>query len=490
MSQPNWKRTFYLALFLFVMGTVSYWFEYRYQPDREHRKETAERFFQIDKKELESILLTKDQKKISIHCAQEKCVPGSSALWQLREPMKTQADLAHVEALITSFDGMKPTETIDLSQETAEKRQSLLKDYGLDEVSRKTVDRVDMTLATGKTTSLYLGIPHPLGGSYFALQSTSERLGSEVIHDQRVYLIPQYVQNYLKNPINYWRNKVVFDFKPQEVESFRWEDQGSKKSVRLEKKEGKWFLHAGYPVMADQQKVQSFLNALLAVSAKEFVYEDFQTQEAQKSLKGADSLVRLELKLAASEKETSQKVSASLFKKSVNKEFHHFLTYSQAKPLFEVEATAVGRLVKKPKDFRITQLINQAQKMAAHKMTFSGKAFGDKSLVVVQKEGVWKSDQLDLDAEKVKNLLEKMTGNRIIDYLDSWDAREEKNALRWVLEDGTKKQEFIFWKKADQLYGRDLGSGRKEAFTVDRLIQNALPWSLADFAVPAKDEKK
>jgi len=54
MSQPNWKRTFYLALFLFLMGTVSYWFEYRYRPDREHRKETAERFFQIDKKELES----------------------------------------------------------------------------------------------------------------------------------------------------------------------------------------------------------------------------------------------------------------------------------------------------------------------------------------------------------------------------------------------------------------------------------------------------
>jgi len=48
-------------------------------------------------------------------------------------------------------------------------------------------------------------------------------------------------------------------------------------------------------------------------------------------------------------------------------------------------------------------------------------------------------------------------------------------------------KELLFWKKDTRLFARDLSNSGSEAFLVDAIVQESLPWS-ADFF--EKEEKK
>ena len=107
-------------------------------------------------------------------------------------------------------------------------------------------------------------------------------------------------------------------------------------------------------------------------------------------------------------------------------------------------------------------------------------------LVLVQKDSKWSllGDAKEISSDKAAELLDKISGNRIRDFLKDADVpKGEASGLRVTLGDDKveKKRQLAFWKIEDKLYARDLTSPRKEAFLVDSTIRDALPWSRAFF---------
>ena len=177
-----------------------------------------------------------------------------------------------------------------------------------------------------------------------------------------------------------------------------------------------------------------------------------------------------------------------------------YATISNLDPLFELDPSAKDRMDKSTKDLRLAKLITSMDRFGTKRLEFSGKPIGDKSLVLTQTDGKWmiQPDKTAVSNEKVQSLLDKLSGNRIKDFLTgSAIPAGESEGLTLTLGDDkdVKKRQILFWKNGNQLYGRDLLTARKEAFTVDTIVQSELPWDRNYFkpeAAPAaqKSTKK
>jgi hypothetical protein len=156
----------------------------------------------------------------------------------------------------------------------------------------------------------------------------------------------------------------------------------------------------------------------------------------------------------------------------------------------------LARLKKGPKDLRLAKLISSVERFGAKQIEVRGKAIGD-GMGVVQKDGKWvdKVDGSAVNNEKVQSMLDKLSGNKIKDFLnpDPTLVQGEKDGLTIMIRDDKdqNKRQLAFWKKDGKLYGRDLGSSYKEIFLVDPSVQDGLPWDKTFFKSESpKPDKK
>jgi hypothetical protein len=121
-------------------------------------------------------------------------------------------------------------------------------------------------------------------------------------------------------------------------------------------------------------------------------------------------------------------------------------------------------------------------RFTAKKLEFSGAKIGNIPLVVVNADSKWKDEagKTEIKGEKIQDLLDKLSGNRIKDFLDGKTVPAGESAgLKLVLGDekSPKKRELVFWKSGSKLFGRDLLSKRSEAFLIDDALAAALPFT-------------
>jgi hypothetical protein len=147
-----------------------------------------------------------------------------------------------------------------------------------------------------------------------------------------------------------------------------------------------------------------------------------------------------------------------------------------------------NRLNKSAKDLRLAKLIASVERFEIRRIEFAGKPLGATPLVLTQgADGKWKETTadgkaIDAKSEKVRSLLDRLSGNRIQEFIALQAApKGEADGLRVTLTDekGAKKRELVFWQAGGKLYARDRSSsasGRAEAFGVDTAIRDALPW--------------
>ena len=506
MSQVNWRKPLILAVLLFVLGSFAYWVEFKQKPKKEEQEEQAKKLFALKDKAVQSILLFVNGKTLEFKCsdlAQKLCKPGDNSKWEIAAPSKLKADDSAVNSLISTLNNINSSETIDLKEETPEKRAALLKEYGLDPQARTNDRRIEVTTAGG-TTTLFLGFSHPIGEMIFGVKAEGADSGKGKIDENHVYLVPNYFKANFDKELTYWRDKKLLTIAAHQVQGFALES--SKGKVSGERQDGKWTLTSKYEQYpGDIENIDSFLSSATYLSAKDFASDDKTDKKARAVLKGAKPILKLTLKTASSvpaptPSATPQAVQSAgpstgitltLFKKGKTDKL--YATVSNLDPLFELETKAKDRLEKDLKDLRLVKLITSMERFSAKRLEFSGTPVGTPPLVLVNTDGKWLSqlDKTEVDAEKVQKFLDKLSGNRIKDFVIKNIPAGEERGLRLTLGDDKEnaKRQFVFWKSGDKFYARDLTAKRKEAFLIDSAVERELPWDRAhahDFFKSAK----
>jgi hypothetical protein len=90
--------------------------------------------------------------------------------------------------------------------------------------------------------------------------------------------------------------------------------------------------------------------------------------------------------------------------------------------------------------------------------------------------------------DKVQGFLEKITGNRIKEFLSGSKVPPgSEKGISFSLSDekDAGKRSFIFWKSGSNLYARDMVSKTREVFQVDVSIWDVLPKDRAYFTTAA-----
>ena len=487
--QVNWTKQAILAGALLALGTTAYWLEFKHRPETESKEEQNKKLFNLKDVKVDSLTLNDGTgRSFQINCSSQSaqlCKPGDNSKWELALPVKLKADDSNVNALVSALNNLAVTETVDLKDDSAEKRATLLKEYGLDAATRaqSSTRRIEVATPQG-TTVLYLGLHHPIGDSLFALTENvpAGQKATGKVDDSKVYLVPTYFKSNFDHDLTYWRDKKLMTASAHEIESF--DLAGPKGLTSGIRKDGQWTLKSGkgeeFP--GDIENIDNLLTAATYLTAKNFVADKKDDLKAKAALQGSRSVLTLVMRPEKGQaKETPTPLTLTLFQKGTKL----YATVSNLDPLYELEPTALDRLNKEFKDFRLTKLITSMERFTAKRIEIAGKALGGGAPIVLKSaDSKWtmEGEKTEPNSDKIQNLLDRLSGNRILEFSSNVPAGETDGwNIKIADEKGELKRNLAFWKSGAKLYGRDLLSKRTEAFVIDPSVNEVLPKSRDHF---------
>lgn len=501
MTHVNWTKQAILAGALLALGTTAYWLEYKHKPEKESKEEQNKKLFNLKDTQVKEVVIHDGGGHVfDIHCSDATstlCKPGENSKWELSEPLKLKADDSNANALVSSLNNLAASETIDLKDETSEKRASLLKEYGLDAATRALASARHVSVETPSgTTVLYLGLNHPIGDNIFAAAETvpAGQKPTGKIDENKVYLVPTYFKTNFDHDLTYWRDKKLLTASAHDIESF--ELKNTKAQIQGVRKDGQWTLKTAKDgeFSGDIENVDNLLTAATFLTAKGFASDNKSDAKAKAALKGAKPVVTLSLQQEkGTNKEMPAPIVLTLYQKGSTKPAKGakpgtpaatqlYATVSNLDPLYELEPNALDRLNKEVKDLRLAKLITSMERFTVKKITFEGKPLGNPPLVLKDNDGKWSLEgkAQAIASDKVQGFLDKVSGNRIQEFLTGAAIPAgEKDGLNVKLADekGETKRELVFWRTGGKLFARDLASKRNEAYRVDNALTDALPWT-------------
>ena len=508
MKEVSWSRQALLALSLFLLGTFAFWLEYKHKPAKESAEEQKKRVFSIQDASVKSISLLNGKSRVTLQCMDfdaQLCKPQGTSRWELLSPIQTRADDTNANSLLTAMGRLETSDVIDLKEEPAEKRESLLKEYGLDAESRKMNSQVEVVTALG-TTILSIGQAHSVGSSVFVVRIDNGK-ENEV---QSVYMIPSYFSSQISHDLSYWRDKKVVPFESHEVIAL--ETNGQKDHFSGQRKDGLWVLKTSFgDISGDTEAIDQLLNTVTHLSAKNVVAEDKKSKEAVALLKDHSPLFKLSLHRESKPAPTASPTPAVPASGNDSVELTFYEKKSSGKPgtpaspsylisslspvLYELDSNAISRFEKEVKDLRQSKLLTPMEQFTIRGIQLTSKSLGKDPAVFKDTDGKWSSstfpelpqDQLQ---EKIQAMLDLFGKNKIQSFIRAPKIPSgEKEGLQVVLENdkGELKKKWVFWRKEGQVYARDLNAPHAEAYQLDKGAESMLPWEKDFFS---KFEKK
>jgi hypothetical protein len=512
----NWSKQLGLAVALFTLGSVAYWAEYRKKPDRDAENDQAKKIFRLKATPVESIKIVNLAKSVELHCldfAAKQCQPGDNSKWEIVSPLKMRGDDPNTNGMVSSLSNLDAADTIDLKEETPEKRAALLKEYGLDAATRAARETKRIEVKTGeKLTVLYLGQTHPIGEGLFAIAATN---GS--IDENKVYVVPSYFKSNLEHALTYWRDKKLVTLASHEIGSFQLKT--SRVDLQGTRTGGIWRVkinggpEKGEELPGDSENIDNLLNGATFLVAKEFVADHKDDARGKAVLRSARPLLTFTANKEKYEPQPSAKpgepavgdsVVLSLYQK--NAPITHddkkpmkvvpviYATVSNLDPVFELEPYSRDRLDKELKDLRLSKLISAMERFQIKKLEFAGPT-GPLSLSYVDNKWISSSpDQSELNQDKVQAFLDKFSGTKVKAFM----ARKivpkpaKPEYVLHVTITGDEKtplrREFNFWRDVSGLFAEDTHSPRKdkEGYMMEPGLTDALPWDASFFKKNAK----
>ncbi len=479
LTSPNWKKPLLLATSLLAVSSFAIWLEYKHRPAQEEQEAEQGKVFELKNQAVAEVKLQIGKTLQSFQCLDVSagfCKPGDQSRWELTSPGKFSADDSNVNALLSAVANLNRTETISLAEDKPEKQKALLQDYGLSLEDRNAGRRNSITVvpANGSARQLWVGEPHPLGNSVFALIEGQET---------QVLLVPISVRAQFTHDLTWWRNKRITTLKNSDVSELRIVSE--KQSVVASKKQpGQWDLQvtrAGQTetLPGDPENLDGIVASATALQATRFAAESRTAPAATAFLKGTQTALTLILKDTAG-KETELRFQ----EKGKGEKRQAYVLSSQADPVFEVEGSTSDRLNPGLSELRLSKLLTSMERFAVKKLVFESKALGKDPLTL---------SGADLSQDKTQQLLDRLSGNRIREFLTGAkipSGEETGILLRLADAQDVPKKRLRFWKKGDQLFARDLDSQRSEVFVVDPSIWDMLPQRRDAFQSPAQTSGK
>lgn len=490
--QKKWIGTLSLALALGALWPLASWYELKQRPKQEKAELEGKKLFDLSGQTVKSYTVNNGKEVLELSCsdfAQKLCKPGENSKWELSQPVKAKADDTNANEFLSAVNNLTATEIISLTDETAEKRAALLKEYGLDPASRALATNRKITVATEKGPWIaYLGLAHPVSEGIFAVvEKPASTQGTGQIDENKIFLVPSWFKDSIEHDLTYWRNKKLLTVTSSEVESFTLESKKAG-SIQGKRKEGGWILQTKNEEMSgDIENIDSLLAGAASLVGKSIAADNKNDEKAKGILKDYQNILTLTL---VKKKENAADVSAPIelkfFGKDTGTTDRLFALASNLDSLFEMELDSTSRLDKSLKDLRLVKLITSMERFSAKKLSFKGKPLGSDPLTLVNQDGKWLLEKTKAEAQsdKVQTLLEKLSGNRIQDFIADASAKASPaDEIELTLSDekNNPKRQFLFWKKDGKLYARDLLSSnnqkKQETLVVDITLRDGLPWA-------------
>jgi len=244
----NTKRL--LIIFAVFSVIVSFYliFEKFYLPKHEEKKIKELKLFSLSSDDLDAIVITRGEKKISL----EKDADG---IWALESPIGTDADPGEVETFITAaLDAETKRDLGTLSELGA-----VLSNYGLD------APALSITLSSGATSeTVHFGEHTPSGEEIYVYK------GSQENGDPSVFLIYDAVFNDLDLDVTTFRDRRLLAFIPDEVKKVSLKRHGVTTAIELAG-DDTWNIKEPYSFPANQEEVEALILTITDSRAVSFV---------------------------------------------------------------------------------------------------------------------------------------------------------------------------------------------------------------------------
>ncbi len=478
MKQPNWKTPLILSATLFGVGTFAYWLQYSHKPKKDKADTETKKPISLpaDDTQIAMIRVKSTRGLIELKCeslSDKKCNGLTDGKWILTNPMGPNgipypADLMTVKEVLNGTNNAVAPELIDLTEETSEKRKSLMNDYGLSDEKRTTIETQFIEFVTadaqgkpGKRYTAWFGVEHPIGDKTFVASAVEG-----AVNDKTVFLISNSFKNstFGKTVTNF-REKALFNFDRNSV------DEITSNKFKAKKTNGIWTIN-GFEGSND--RIGTVLSAISNSKASEFVDESM--------IKGLKPVISYTVKSG------NQTHSIELFEKilpakaipgskeKLPAEKHYYARTSGIKEIVEVESILRNNIDKKLSELRNTLILTDAEKITATKIKAEAPSYSA-APEFEYANGNWKAKDAakNWDANIGSKLLNLLAMTRIQDFVSPVPSGKEIVKLTIGDDKNPAKFKMSFFTAKDKLYARNLNDKNNEAYLMEESMKSALP---------------
>jgi len=395
--------------------------------------------------------------------------------WRISAPLEAKADGTEVDGLAAAFSNLHIERVI-------EKTAVDLKTYGIprDEFS---------FWIKGKDTpvTILIGMENPLDQTFFAKRQD----------DPRIVLLPSSLKSTLDKKLSDFRDKTLFKYETADVKSVVVRAKGVLwEAVR----DGdSWRLVSPVRALAAKSKIDTLLESLSGLRAKDFLSEDKSPADIKKyGLEKPEYEVTLRLPAA------NRDIIFSLHKDAAAS----YAMTSQSNKIVSFEGSLLADLDRKPDELREPKVADfyswEADRISLKTPGFALEAakqkVKDEEHWVLEKPSPGPADQAKIDA-----LLSKIEGLEAADFIDNprrlaayglekpaaeirirakdYDNKVKEIGLLVGNEDKTKKQVIVKDEKLDYLF-------RVDSSFLQDLPKSVQDWRQTPSQAPAAREKK
>ena len=309
--------------------------------------------------------------------------------WKITEPLEAAADPMEADGLAESFSGLKIERLVEA--EPADPGQ-----YGIP-------GREISLWLKGKDGPLRLliGMENPIDKTLFAKRED----------EKRVVLIAGHLKTILDKGLFDFRRKDVFAFEKADVTAVKVRAGGL--SWHASKKDGDWFLESPVAALAEKGRIETLLDSLAGLRAKEFAAEKKSDEDVRKA-----GLDKPEYEVVLSMPAASREATIAL-----HKDGDRILSASSlADKIILVEGSILSELGKKPDEYREKKVAvfdswdADRISIAAGGVSLSAvkEKAGDVDKWLLESDG-----KADADASKIEMFLRKLSGLEAAGFIDA-----------------------------------------------------------------------
>ncbi|MGB8951736.1 MAG: DUF4340 domain-containing protein [Candidatus Aminicenantales bacterium] len=345
---------------------------------KEKENALEEKWLALNSEDVEKITFKKEAETLTF----KKDEKGD---WRIIEPMSIRADKYEVNRLVEDFSNLRIERVVEPEGADPARYQIPQKEVAL------------WIKGTDQPMRILIGMENPLDNTFFAQKEG----------DPRIVLIPSSLKSTFEKNLFGFRQKDIFKFETQEVKTI----QLRAKEIQWEaqKKEDEWFFEKPLPALARSSQMESLLDTLSNLKAKEFISEE-KTAEDTKTygLENPEYQVTLLMPL------TNTEVTFLLHKDTEKT----YVTTSLSSQIVVPESDVLSQLEKTADAFR-------EKKVAVFNSWQAGRLWlknGRLDLTAIKGENdQWRFNTAPKDAvdgSKVETFIRKMENLEAVEFID------------------------------------------------------------------------